>query len=152
MTSMAIGAKRYFQLSFLGPILVPLMLLPFRSTDSYLGFLAHLMTISLLFGGIPYVLTLGVLYFICRGRNDHQIQVITFITPLLFIVILTCCYLILAIFRNSTENTKITISSMPIFWFFSLIIGYGYVLVVNIIYFLLKSLGVIRTDNRPPVV
>src|ERR1044072_8179135 len=106
---------------------------------------------SMIFGGIPYVLMLGLLFFICRGRDGRQMQIITLITPLLFTGILVFCYLILAIYHQE-KSLKTIIPLIPILAVVSVILGYVYVLIVNLIYYLLKSLGAIKAKNPPPVV
>jgi hypothetical protein len=151
MANLAISAKRYFQLSFIGPIILPLTLLPFGYSKSFLGEMSQFLLFSMIFGGIPYVLMLGLLFFICRGRDGRQMQIITLITPLLFTGILVFCYLILAIYHQE-KSLKTIIPLIPILAVVSVILGYVYVLIVNLIYYLLKSLGAIKAKNPPPVV
>ncbi len=147
---MAIKARRYFQISFLGPIIAPLMLLPFYNSKTVLGGVVNLLFYSLVFGGIPYLLTLAALCFICWGMKDRQIQIITLVTPLLFTGILIGCYIILAMFHPQ-KSTKTIIPLIPILAIVSLVVGYGYVLIVNLIYYILKSGGALRTETLPAI-
>jgi hypothetical protein len=147
---MAIRAKRYFQVSFLSPLIAPLIMSPFYNSKTVWGGLFNLLFYTLVFGGIPYLLTLVALFFITRRMADREVQIVTLLTPFLFTGIMTVCYIILAGF-HAEKSTKTIIPLIPIVVIVGLIVGYAYVLIVNLIYYILKSGGAIKTENPPPI-
>src|SRR3954464_4910453 len=79
------SARRYFQLSFLLPIVLPLLVSLFaKATLTGWGSIVFLLWGSLLIGGIPYVFFIGGLFYWMRNKNYKAIQRMMFIAPPLF--------------------------------------------------------------------
>ncbi|MDQ3818026.1 MAG: hypothetical protein M3362_10070 [Acidobacteriota bacterium] len=138
-----IGAKRYFQASFLLPLIVPLpVMLVASSGFRGWGAVALVLEGSLLIGGIPYILFLAGLFFWARGKNFRALQRVTYIAPLLFIPVFVYCALALIPIQILTVG-EVRVEGRSVFSLcvFILILGYFYVLLANLGFHLLKATG-----------
>ena len=132
------GEKRFFQLSFLLPIVLPLLLI-FVANPTF-G-LVSILTLSLILGGVPYLLFITGLFFWMRNKNAKDIQRMTFVAPLLFIpVFLLSVLVFLPIQLITTGTIDVNAGIVFICCVFIIILGYLYVLVVNGVYFLFRAL------------
>lgn len=141
-------ARRYFQLSFLLPIILPLPAL-LVARPGLRGWNSVILVLwgSLLIGGIPYLLFLAGLFYWIRDKDFKAIQRVTFIAPLLFIpVFVYCAAAIIPLQILKTGEVRVEGSGVFTFCIFILIIGYFYVLLANAGFYLLKAIGYIEEE------
>jgi tetratricopeptide (TPR) repeat protein len=138
-----IRAKRYFQASFLLPLILPLPFILVASRGfGGLGGIALVLEGSLLIGGIPYILFLAGLSFWARGKNFRTLQRMTYIAPLLFIAVFVYCALLLIPVQILTVGeVRVEGRAVSYLCVFILILGYFYVLLANLGFHLLKATG-----------
>lgn len=143
-----ISARRYFQLSFLLPLILPLLALLVAS-PGFRGWNAVVLVLwgSLLIGGIPYVLFLAGLLYWARDKDAKAIQRVTFIAPLLLVpVFIYCAVAIIPLQILKTGEVRVEVSGVLTFCVFVLVVGYFYVLLANAVFFLLKAIGFIAEE------
>ena len=141
-------SKRYFQISLLLPIAVPLVSLFFASPGPLRGWRVVLLLLfgSLLLGGIPYLLFAAGLLFWMRGKSAREVQRMTYVAPLLFIPVFVSCAVALAILELILSGTnKVEAGLVLLSCALILIFGYVYVLAVNVSHAILKAIGVVTT-------
>lgn len=133
--------KRFLQLSFLLPIVLPLLVLPFSDSREGFGDLFGILAASLILGGMPYLLFLACLFFWMRDKNAKEIQRMTFFAPILFVPVFLLCVLLFAPIQQMITG-KVDINGGIVFicCVFIIILGYVYVLAVNGAYLLFKAL------------
>lgn len=132
--------KRFLQLSFLLPIVLPLLVLLFTDGKFGYGETFGILTLSLTLGGIPYLLFLACLFLWMRDKNAKKIQRMTFFAPILFVPVFLLCVLLFApIQLIITGNIDISGGIVFICCVFIIILGYSYVLFVNGAYLLFKA-------------
>jgi hypothetical protein len=143
------SARRYFQLSFLLPLVLPLLVRLLWSTG-FRGWGSVILIIwgSLLIGGIPYVFFIGGLFFWMRNKDYKAIQRMTFIAPLLFALLFFCIvvFIIVPLQMLSTGQVRAEGNALSGFCILILIVGYFYVLLTNAGFYLLKGLGYIAEE------
>ena len=132
--------KTFYRIALLLPILMPLILILVGR-----GSIAAALIISFWAMGVEYIL-FAVLSFFYIGYLDSVESVRKFIwmTPLLFIIISIIGWYIHQ-FWNKRSNPDLIISVdaiLPII-VFGLVIGYGYWLIAEIFYRILKGCGLI---------
>lgn len=126
--------KKFLQLSFLLPLLVPL---PFTLIPSLVsgGAKDWLMTPamfllgSLIIGGIPYLLFLGGVLTWSWNRSANQICIFTWVAPLIFAPACLLFFVIPGLFFGSRDVDTLLLIIACV-----LIIGYGYVIVINVLF------------------
>ena len=140
-------AKSYFKLSFLLPIVLPFVALPFAEMGGgLLNALAFILWGSLIIGGIPYALFLIWLFYWMHDKDYRAIQRMTFVVPLLFVMVffLGATFIFTPLQVLSLGESRIEGSGLVGFCFFILIVGYFYVGLTNGGFYLLRHLGYIE--------
>ena len=83
---------RAYKLSLLLPIIVPILFAPalffIRSIGESGATVLMTILYSLVYGGIPYLILVGILLFWMRGKDETQIRRALLLSPLLMLVIL----------------------------------------------------------------
>ncbi|GGB93408.1 hypothetical protein GCM10011352_19350 [Marinobacterium zhoushanense] len=123
--------KRYFQISLLAPLIVPLCApVLFYTGIGLLETLAAVLFFSLIYAGPAYlVFGLAVLFF-TRNMSVSQIRRVSYFAPFIFIGIL----LLIAILAKLLWFQHAEFESIFPISVFILIFGYMYVGLVNLIY------------------
>ena len=135
--------KRYFQVSLLLPLIVPLIVLLFFKPSFAYGGVTMILTFSLYLGGIPYVLFVIGLFFWMRRKDAREIQRMTFISPLLYAgFFVLCAVAFVPIQYLLIGDVRIEANVVLLCCVVILVLGYSYVLVVNAGYAVLKLLKV----------
>lgn len=124
----------FFRAALLLPIVLPLALLPFEP-----GFIGALLLMSLAFGGIQYIFFAAYLfYWIGRVKDPERIRRRSFVTPLIFIPVQAIGWIITGYIQKlSNQNLGGIWESLIVFSAYILLVGYAYVGIVNIMYFLI---------------
>jgi hypothetical protein len=140
-------ARRYFQGSFLLPLLVPVPAVLLLGHTLEFRALAMMVYYSTIIGALPYLLFLIGLFFWTRGRDSRLIQRITLVAPFLFVAFfLLCVLVVIPIQYMKLGEVRIEADGVAGFCIAFLIIGYAYVLVVNVGYFILRAVGLFSTQ------
>ncbi|MBC3926631.1 hypothetical protein [Undibacterium sp. CY21W] len=133
---------RFYRLSLLAPILLPLPFLPFG--------IGTLLLFTLGFGGVQYAIFAAILYIaIGRLKSAESIQRLARWVPVLFIPFQAAGWLINCYFER-LSNPALIGNWDPLLPFaaYILVVGYGYVGLVALTYHFAKSAGYIE-NNEP---
>ena len=135
----------FFRASLLLPVALPVVLLPFGIEGA-----VFFLVLALAFGGIQYLVFAAWMFFaIGRQKDGESIQKLSFFSPLLFIPIQAIGWVAWAWYEQ-VSNPNIT-SGMwePLlpFAFYTIVIGYLYVGVVNAVYWAFRWKGAIREHS-----
>lgn len=125
----------FFKVSLVLPLLLPLALMPFG-----MELVTGLLVLSIAFGGIQYILfAILMFYVIEKLKKGIKIQQLSFFAPILFIPIQAGGWVIYG-YYDKFSNPQVTGIWDPVlpFAFYTLIVGYPYVLFVNLVYFVCK--------------
>ena len=131
----------YYRLALIIPFAVPALVYLFGSNSWLFG----LLFFSVAFGG-PAYLVFAILMFVWVGKSSthSEIQKLTLKAPLLFIPIQSISWLAYFYYEKlSNPNLTDGWGALLPFSFYILILGYAYVLIVNILYSLLYKVGLI---------
>ena len=131
---------RYFRLSLLLPIGVPILLLLFGN-----NFLRAFFTLYLFFGGLYYILFAVAMYFVIgRLRKTSRIQTLAIWSPVLFVPVQALGRIISGLIQKLFDpnlNLSGTWATIPAFAVYILIIGYAYVALVLLVFYGLQANG-----------
>lgn len=137
--------KTFFRLSLLLPVVAPVVAFMIGPTNMVLA----LLMFSLGFGGVAYIPFAAVAFVaIGRFRTAWGIQKLSFIAPLVFFPFQAM--FVLAVYAMDTmPNFRLGeyLKFLAPFAFYVAIIGYSYVVIVNLAYLALARLGRIRVDS-----
>jgi len=86
---MRIG-KKYYLISLVLPIVVPVALIPFGINN----ILTALFLFSLVFGGVPYLIMCIFIIFWARKKNEVQLRKLSYVIPIIFILFMGIVYFI----------------------------------------------------------
>ena len=126
------NVTRAYKLSLLLPIIVPALFAPalffIRSlTEGAATVLMVIMT-SVIYGGIPYLILVGLLLRWMRGRNEAQIRRALILSPLLMLVIFQVVAGVwVAFFSEARPRINQFMGSLIVLTPFVLLFGYAYV-------------------------
>ncbi len=144
--------KRYYQLSFLAPLISPFFIVGVEElvlfatggqpSGTYSGFLL----MSVLFGGIPYLVFLGGFYWWASDKSGKQIHVYSYIAPLLYLIIfffwlILYMWLTDAVYMEDFFSFLVSSKLWEAFYLYgkiALLVAYGYIFLMNILYGILK--------------
>lgn len=130
---MRVTAKRYFQLSLIAPIVVPILFFPFHESALF-----ALMLISLVFGGVPYVLFSLAVFVWSRDKTTEQLKHFSYFAPFIFGLFLALFYFVYSLaFEQKDLNIRYLASLLGLFALYGIGMGYAYVLIVNLGYFII---------------
>lgn len=147
-----LSARRYFQISLLFPILLPLLTLAiprprdpnaFVATHSALTGALGVAGLALLIAGIPYVLFAIALYFWIRHQSLPVIHVTAVLSPFMFCIPVWLFILCL----GGVHDIGAAVFAFVFYSFWTLLVGYPYVLIVYAIYFVLRITGIIASNQ-----
>jgi tetratricopeptide (TPR) repeat protein len=143
-----INARRYFLKSFSLPIFSPLLaVLILRPGYSGWQLLVLVLWGSLIIGGIPYLLFIVGLLHWARNKDFRAIRRVTYVAPLLFILVFVYCVAALIPFQVLTiGEVRVEAYWVQLSCIFILIFGYFYVLLTNAGFYILNYLGRIDKD------
>lgn len=137
-------ATTFFRFALLLPILLPLLLLPFK-----LEMVSALLLLSLGFGGVQYIF-FAVVAFLWLGRINSIAGQIKFLwlSPFLFIPFQMLGWLIyFQVERLSNPNLTGEFSALLPMVVYSLLIGYFYVLIVYFVFVQIQKLKLLITKQ-----
>src|ERR1051325_4098294 len=80
--------RRFFQLSFALPILVPAILWLLPTNNIVL----IILRVSILLGGLPYILFIIPVLVWSRNKSGDEIRFFTYFSPLIFGFVLAFCF------------------------------------------------------------
>src|SRR5690606_5669708 len=127
--------KTFFRLAIIFPILLPLLILPFGE-----NILMGLLMMSLAFGGVQYLLfAIWLLLAIGKKQTTEEIKRLSFQAPLVFIPFQLIGLIAWAIYVHA--SIKETLQLALVFAFYSLLIGYIYVGITNIVFSSCKKIN-----------
>ena len=143
----AVTTKRFFCFALTSPLWLPLLFSPLVYFDLFEGLpalpaLVGLLLASLVIGGIPYVIFLWSVFLHFQQREMHTLRIATWFFPLLFAGVIALLAFILGMAGNGNRWNEAAWMA-AIFGGFSLVFGYGYVLLTEISYRLLCDLKII---------
>jgi hypothetical protein len=139
--------QRFYRLSLLLPLLLPLPFLATGSTAS--SALGMLLAFSLVYGGIPYaILACGLLFWL-HDRDEHEINIMLFLAPWLMMPLQILCVSVAALLPTSTGSTIWEAFSMGLAFglylcFFVFCFGYVYAALTQVLLWLLRRCGVVE--------
>jgi hypothetical protein len=131
----------FFRIALSLPIALPLLLLPFGESAA----LAVLL-ITLAFGGAQYVAFAIWLFFVI-GKKDSsaEIQNLSFLAPLLFVPIQAIGWVAWGYYdRLSNPELEGIWEPLLPFAVYTLVIGYLYVVIVNVVFRAFQKKGIVR--------
>ena len=141
--------KTFYGFALTSPLWLPILLRPLANVDLFEGLIGFL-TLSLIYGGIPYLLFLGGAFFYFRRQSGQRLRDATKIFPVIFTGILLLGLVILGLASSQLEWALYIA-----FYFltFGFVFGYAYVALAEIIYGLLGRAGLISdfaaNDSQP---
>lgn len=143
-------AKSYFQLSLLMPLVLPLLLYV-AGVASFQGWgaVALIVVYSLLLGGVPYVIFLAGALAWLRGRDARAARRLTLAAPPIFASVFTGCAMLLVLIQilqlgEIRVGTSFVVAGCVI----GLILGYAYVALAHLGFYLLRAAGLIDEGAR----
>src|SRR5215471_2769895 len=148
----SMSAKRYFQLSYVWPVVLPVavLLLPRGAVEDWIQQVCREVLYS---GGAPYAVFAGALLLWSGGKEGPSVRRSTYLAPVLFLPVLGMS-LVIAAHRETYQPNPgqlalaVVVYGM-IFAIPVLILGYCYVGLVNLGFVILRSLGAFGDDTIP---
>ena len=155
-------AVRYYRMSVALPVVAPLLALVLLSISGIIFppqyiILPHLIEsvltflfLSLVVGGVPYIMIAVPFLFWFRNRDASWYRNFSLVAPLVFCVLLIGMFLGWGLVEMLLDQTG-SINLVEVFRTFglsSLILGYVYVLLVHIGFFVLLRLGYIDSASH----
>ena len=140
------SAVLFFRLALLLPFAIPLVSLFLGENQ-----LTNVLTMSLKFSGVQYLLFAIFLYYrIGRLRDPRRIRRLLYWAPVLFIPVQVSPFLLLTVpyisARPPTADLETLVVAALVFSPFILALGYGYVILVDAIYTACSAMSVSGPD------
>lgn len=144
--------NRYYQVAFLTPLVLPFLLMGLEALvafatgveppNSYSGFLL----MSVLFGGIPYLVFLGGFYWWASDKSGKRIHEYSYIAPIVYLIIfffwlIFYMWLTDAFYLGDFFSFLVSTELWEGYYLWgkvALIVAYGYIFLINISYGILK--------------
>jgi hypothetical protein len=138
--------KRYFAAMLFLPLLVPVSIYVFGE-----NLVTGVLFLSLGFSGVPYIIFSILVLFWIRGRGITHIRRLSYVSPILFIP-MQALYLSARFAMDKAANTELTGLGGSIFVsaVYIMVIGYAYVLLVNVVYLSLVKANIINRATIHP--
>ena len=135
------SSRRYYRLSLLLP-----MILPFLAVIGGENFLTDLLIGTVLFSSIPYLIFAGLFWAWLEEKTIKSIQQASYLAPLLFVPFQVIFLLLLLTLSPPSEIFSVDgmLTAIGEFMFYALMVGYLYVFIINLGYFWLSKIGVVR--------
>ena len=122
--------KRFYQLSLLLPLVLPLLLLPFEPAGP-------LLLASLAFGGVPYLACAVLLLYLSLSRDSRFFEKVGWFLPPLFGIFVGLFWFVYSAFSTPSGfegwSFKSLGKSMLVFAIYSCAFGYFYVVLVRLL-------------------
>lgn len=134
----------YYRLSLAAPIALPLILLPLG-----IGAVSGILLFAVAFGGIQYVFFAAWMFIaIGRRKDQERIQELSYLAPVLFLPIQAFGWVgwgYYQRFLNPGLTDGLWGALLP-FAFYTVVIGYAYVIAINCLFAILRKIGLVRDD------
>jgi hypothetical protein len=130
----------FFRISLVLPIVLPLVALPFG-----MNAVAGILLIALTFGGAQYIaFALWLFFAIGRKQSSERIQKLSIISPLLFVPIQAVGWVAWGYYGRLSNPELVGIwEPLVVFAVYTLAVGYLYVGIVNLAFWVCKQKGII---------
>jgi hypothetical protein len=132
---------QYYRRSLAVPVIVPLAAMfvgQFRAgVSAVVGFLAF----SLLFGGIPYGILVAAVLRWSRGKPARALRRLSYWMPVLMALAFVGLMLGVSVLLQGFSFDSGTRTDLGVFVAFILVLGYGYVILVNGVAAILRARG-----------
>lgn len=142
--------KEFFKKSFFAPLIFPLVAYiiallfpPYSIVKEWAVFLI----VSIILGGILYLVFLVIFYWWQQDKNGKQVRQFTYAAPFIFTVIFVVLLFLVAIL---SEMVSIEIFTNEVFILstYTLLTSSGYVLATNIVFYIFKFSGMIPLQEN----
>lgn len=134
----------YYRSSLAAPIAFPFLLLPLG-----IGAVNGLLLLALAFGGIQYVFFAAWMFIaIGRRRDLERIQELTYLAPVLFLPLQAFGWVAWKYYQG-LSNPNLTDGiwePLLLFAFYTVVVGYAYVIAVNCLFVVLRKIEFVRDD------
>ena len=147
-------AISYFRLSLAVPLLVPLFAVAFNPLNHVVSgsseatantWLTGFLPLSLIFGGVPYLVFAGAVLLWSRGRTARAIYGLSFVSPLLFTaVFVTLWTSFILIAEGIPGGFEDVLTAGGYYALICVGLGYVYVALVHAMYAVLRRLGKVQ--------
>ena len=142
--------KTFYGIALTSPLWLPILLKPLAHFD-FIARPLEFLTASLVYGGIPYLVFLGGVFYCFRQQSGQQLRDASKIFPVIFTGLLLLELVILGLAGFQWDWT---LYIALYFLAFGLIFGYAYVALTELIYRLLGRAGIISdfdADDSQPI-
>ena len=138
--------QSYLERAFLAPVVLPLLMIPalvIEGVPELLGMAAIVLVMSLVFGGIPYIVFAVLLLRWLRDRDERTWHRATWLAPPLFAAVLAAGLALWSLLAGAFDGRRLAeTASYFAVWFVG--IGYFYVLLVHAVRLLLVRARLVR--------
>ena len=135
----------FFRWALALPLVLPLLALPLALVRNEVGGLGFLLLMSLVLGGVPYLIFAGLLLWWSRGKSEAQLKRAGLLAPFLMLPVY---WLVLAIDALVTRQIVQELTNLGNLMFtlslFLLAFGYAYVVLAVVLLALFTRLGWVR--------
>jgi hypothetical protein len=119
------STRTYYRWALLLPLLVPVLVSPLLGLlPGFPAVLAYLLFLSLVIGGVPYLLFATGFLLWMRGASDARVRHGILLAPLVYTVVMIVCLTPFLLLDGTLANSS---DSLGTFAWFALVFGYGYV-------------------------
>lgn len=157
--------KKYYYLAFLSPLVLPVLIIAGEAiVELIAGWkvysqLSGFLMLTVLFGGIPYLVFLGAFYWWAKDKIGKQIHYASYLAPIIYLLIFLpflVTYILItdssALVRDPSKLDSIfsLLISTDLWWAYylygkiALVVAYAYIILFNVGYWLLKMSRQIR--------
>lgn len=117
--------RTYYRWALLLPLLVPALASALQSLlPGFASVVAYLLFMSVLIGGVPYLLFAAGFLLWMRGASDARVRRGILLAPLTYTVVMLVCLTLFLLITGTFANSA---DSLGTFVWFALVFGYGYV-------------------------
>jgi len=124
----------------------------FLLQNSILGDIGAALLMSLIIGGVPYVIFLVFTAFIYRNKSGNKLLEYCYFSPLIFYVIIMLCIVVYRLYEITFDGLDLSgwmlqnfIGTAIIYGIYSFLIGYTYVGVTVLILFILRKFDIVNS-------
>lgn len=153
--------KKYLVYALSLPLIIPAMLwglvqiLPSNSfllQNSTLGDIGVALLMSLIIGGVPYIIFLIITFILYRNKPGNNLLEYCYFSPLIFYVIIMLCVVFYRLYEITFGGLDINgwiiqnfIGTAIIYGIFTFLIGYTYVGVTVLMLFTLRKFDIVNS-------
>jgi hypothetical protein len=140
-----VSVATFFRWSLAMPLVLPLLVLPLGLARNEVGGLGFLLLMSLVFGGVPYLVFAALLLWWSRGKSEAQLRRAGLLAPVLMLPVYWLCLILdTAITRQIVRDPADLGNLMFTLSLFILTFGYAYVILAMAMLALFTRLGWVR--------